>query len=90
MTYQDIRRKTKEVKIGSIAIGAHHPVAIQSMTNADPHDFEGLLKQIQGLESVGCEIVRITVPDMEAVGAESFCDTTAELAEKIEELIHGK
>ena len=67
MIYNDIRRKTKEVKIGKIAIGGNSPIAIQSMTNTDTHDKEATLKQIQALQNSGCDIIRITVPDIEAV-----------------------
>ena len=66
MKYNDIRRKTKEVKIGNIAIGGNNPIAIQSMTNTDTHDKEGTLRQIKALETAGCDIVRITVPDIDA------------------------
>ena len=66
MDYQNIRRKTKEIKIGSMSIGASSRIAIQSMTNTDTHDKEATLRQIRSLESVGCDIVRITVPDLSA------------------------
>ena len=66
MDYQNIRRKTKEIKIGSVSIGASSRIAIQSMTNTDTHDKEATLRQIRSLESVGCDIVRITVPDLSA------------------------
>ena len=66
MRYNDVRRKTREVKIGSIAVGGENPIAIQSMTNTDTHDMEATLRQIQGLCAAGCDIVRITVPDIEA------------------------
>lgn len=66
MDYQNIRRKTKEIKIGSVFIGASSRIAIQSMTNTDTHDKEATLRQIRSLESAGCDIVRITVPDLSA------------------------
>ena len=66
MIYNDIRRKTKEIKIGNISIGGKAPIAIQSMTNTDTHDREGTLAQIKALEKIGCDIVRITVPDTDA------------------------
>ena len=66
MKYNDIRRKTKEIKIGSIAIGASNPIAIQSMTNTDTHDKAATLAQCLELQRAGCDIVRITVPDKEA------------------------
>ena len=66
MNYHQIRRKTKEITIGTKAIGGTTPIAIQSMTNTDTHDKEGTLAQIRALEAAGCDIVRITVPDVEA------------------------
>ncbi len=72
MIYNDVRRKTKEIKIGGIAIGGANPIAIQSMTNTDTHDKAATLSQITALESLGCDIVRITVPDLEAAQTISF------------------
>ena len=72
MIYNEVRRKTKRIEIGNIAIGDSSPIAIQSMTNTDTHDKEATLSQILSLESCGCDIVRITVPDIEAVDTISF------------------
>lgn len=72
MIYNDIRRVSKEVRIGNICIGGNNPIAIQSMTNTDTHNKEATLAQIRSLESCGCDIVRITVPDQEAVETISF------------------
>lgn len=72
MIYNDIRRVSKEVSIGNIRIGGNNPIAIQSMTNTDTHNKEATLAQIRSLESCGCDIVRITVPDQEAVETISF------------------
>ena len=72
MIYNDIRRVSKEVSIGNICIGGNNPIAIQSMTNTDTHNKEATLAQIRSLESCGCDIVRITVPDQEAVETISF------------------
>jgi len=66
MNYNQIRRKTKEIQIGGARIGGTAPLAIQSMTNTDTHDAEATLRQIRALEQAGCDIVRITVPDVEA------------------------
>ncbi len=66
MRYNDIRRSTREVKIGRVAIGANNKIAIQSMTNTDTKNKEATLSQIKELASAGCDIVRITVPDVEA------------------------
>ena len=66
MNYNEIRRSTKAVKVGNVYIGGNAPIAIQSMTNTDTHDKEATLRQILALEAAGCDIVRITVPDIEA------------------------
>ena len=64
-----LRMQTKEVKIGSVRIGGAHPVAIQSMTNTKTEDVAATVEQILRLEAAGCEIVRCTVPTMEAAKA---------------------
>ena len=72
MIYNTIRRKSKRISIGKIAIGDRSPIAIQSMTNTDTHDKNATLAQITSLEKAGCDIVRITVPDLEAVNTIPF------------------
>ena len=67
MNYNTLRRKSREVKIGDTFIGGNNRIAIQSMTNTDTHDMEATLAQVKRLEARGCDIVRITVPDVEAV-----------------------
>lgn len=59
------RDKTRKVKIGNLYIGGGEPIAVQSMTNTDSHDVEATVSQIKRLEDEGCEIVRISVPDVE-------------------------
>ena len=66
MDYNAVRRKTKEIKIGNISIGGENKIAIQSMTNTDTADSASTIEQIKALADVGCDIVRITVPDMES------------------------
>ena len=66
MNYQQIRRKTRPVCVGNVRIGGDAPIAIQSMTNTDPHDAAATAAQILRLQDAGCDIVRITVPDTEA------------------------
>lgn len=66
MKYNDIRRRTREIRIASKTVGGSAPIAIQSMTNTDTHDKEATYRQIRALENAGCDIVRITVPDVEA------------------------
>ncbi len=67
MSYRD---HTREVRIGDRVIGGGHPIAVQSMTNTKTENFGETIAQILRLEEVGCEIIRSTVPTMEA--AEAF------------------
>ncbi len=67
MDYNSIRRKTRKIRVGNIFIGGDAPIAIQSMTNTDTHDKKATLEQVLSLESRGCDVVRITVPDIDAV-----------------------
>lgn len=62
-----MRRKSREVKIGNIFIGGDNSIAIQSMLNTDPHDIKTSIEQTLRLKEAGCDIVRLTIPDMEAV-----------------------
>ncbi|MBD5458736.1 MAG: flavodoxin-dependent (E)-4-hydroxy-3-methylbut-2-enyl-diphosphate synthase [Lachnospiraceae bacterium] len=64
------REQTKAVKIGDRVIGGGNPILIQSMTNTKTEDVEATVAQILRLEQAGCEIIRATVPTMEA--AEAF------------------
>jgi len=63
------RRKTRPVKIGGVTIGGGAPIVVQSMTKTDTRDVKATLSQIKRLEEAGCEIVRLAVPDMDAVQA---------------------
>ncbi|MBS5926456.1 MAG: flavodoxin-dependent (E)-4-hydroxy-3-methylbut-2-enyl-diphosphate synthase [Clostridium sp.] len=63
------RKLTRKVKVGKVYVGGDAPVTIQSMTNTDTRDVEATLKQIRELYNAGCEIIRCTVPDMEAAEA---------------------
>ncbi|MBE6536972.1 MAG: flavodoxin-dependent (E)-4-hydroxy-3-methylbut-2-enyl-diphosphate synthase [Ruminococcaceae bacterium] len=66
MNYNEIRRKSHKIHVGNVAIGGDAPVSIQSMTNTDTHDVESTYAQIKRLEAAGCDIVRLTAPDIEA------------------------
>ncbi len=58
-----MRKITKEIKIGSVRIGAGNSVAVQSMTNTDTKDVPATLEQIKALHKHGCDIVRCAVYD---------------------------
>ncbi len=63
------REHTKVIQIGDRKIGGGNPVLIQSMTNTHTEDVEATVAQILRLEAAGCEIIRCTVPTMEAAKA---------------------
>ncbi|MGL5756976.1 MAG: flavodoxin-dependent (E)-4-hydroxy-3-methylbut-2-enyl-diphosphate synthase [Paraclostridium sp.] len=60
------RRISREVSVGNVKIGGENPISIQSMTNTDTRDAKATIQQIKKLEEVGCDVVRVAVPDMEA------------------------
>ncbi|KZY80503.1 4-hydroxy-3-methylbut-2-en-1-yl diphosphate synthase [Oleiphilus sp. HI0068] len=64
------RRKSKKIWVGDVAVGGDAPVAVQSMTNTETCDVEATVAQIKALQDAGADIVRVSVPSMEA--AEAF------------------
>jgi len=67
MNYNEIRGKTRKIKVGNTFVGGDAPVSVQSMTNTPTEDFESTYAQIKRLEAAGCDIVRVTVPSLAAV-----------------------
>jgi (E)-4-hydroxy-3-methylbut-2-enyl-diphosphate synthase len=61
-----VRRRTRQIKVGGVAIGGESPISVQSMTNTDTRDVPRTVAQIHRLEAAGCDIVRVAVPDREA------------------------
>lgn len=61
------RRQSRRIQLGSVAIGGGAPIVVQSMTNTDTRDWRATAAQIERLQAVGCELVRVAVPDQEAV-----------------------
>jgi len=59
----------REVTVGGVKIGGNNPISIQSMTNTDTRNVEETVSQIRRLETAGCQIIRVAVPDMEAAKA---------------------
>ena len=64
-----MRRISDKVICGGVVIGGGSPVVIQSMTNTDTRDVEATVGQICRLQEAGCEIVRVSVPDLQAADA---------------------
>ena len=60
------RKKTRQIHIGSVAIGGGAPISVQSMTNTKTTDTEATVQQIKALTAAGCDIVRLAVPAMAA------------------------
>ena len=61
--------KTRQISVGGVRIGGGAPVVIQSMLNTKTTDVEGSLKQIKALQTAGCQIARLAVPNMESTVA---------------------
>ncbi len=63
------RKKTRQIQVGNMKIGGDAPIVVQSMTTTDTHQIDATLAQIHDLERVGCEIVRLAVPDQRSADA---------------------
>ena len=64
------RRRTRKIMVGSVPVGGDAPISVQSMTNTETCDVEDTIAQIDRLAAVGADIVRVSVPSMDA--AEAF------------------
>ncbi|MTI67474.1 MAG: flavodoxin-dependent (E)-4-hydroxy-3-methylbut-2-enyl-diphosphate synthase [Firmicutes bacterium] len=64
-----MRRETKNFYYGKVGIGSKYPVSVQSMTNTKTENINETIAQIKKLEDVGCDIVRVAVPNMKAAKA---------------------
>ena len=67
---QIVRRKSRQLRVGNVLIGGEAPISVQSMTSTDTLDTEATLKQVNALYEAGADIVRVTVPSLNA--CESF------------------
>jgi (E)-4-hydroxy-3-methylbut-2-enyl-diphosphate synthase len=65
-----VRRKSRQIHVGKVPVGGDAPISVQSMTNTDTLDVAATVAQIRQLEAAGADIVRVSVPDMDA--AEAF------------------
>jgi len=61
------RKKTKEIRVGTVRIGGGNPIIVQSMLKSRLENIQAVKNEIKDLEEHGCEIIRIAVPDSEAV-----------------------
>ena len=60
------RKQTRSLKVGSLPLGGGAPVSVQTMGNADPHDAAACLRQLLSCAARGCDLFRLTVPDLDA------------------------
>jgi (E)-4-hydroxy-3-methylbut-2-enyl-diphosphate synthase len=68
--YRDIqRRPSRQIRVGSVAVGGDAPISVQSMTNTATTDIAGTIDQIRRLEAAGIDIVRVSCPDEESTAA---------------------
>ncbi len=64
------RRQTRQIRVGNVLVGGDAPISVQSMTNTETCDVAATVAQIQKMEQAGVDLVRVSVPSMEA--AEAF------------------
>jgi (E)-4-hydroxy-3-methylbut-2-enyl-diphosphate synthase len=76
--FRTVRRLSREVRIGGVGVGGTHPLRVQSMTTSDTQDVAATVRQSIALAEVGCEIVRVTAPNVAA--ARCLRDIRAQLS----------
>ncbi len=64
------RRVSRQIMVGNVAVGGDAPISVQSMTNTETTDVSATVAQIERIQSAGADIVRVSVPSMDA--AEAF------------------
>ena len=64
------RRVSRKIFVGNVAVGGDAPITVQSMTNTDTCDVDSTVSQILSLEKAGADLVRVSIPTMDA--AEAF------------------
>ena len=64
------RRKSRQIMVGNVPVGGDAPISVQSMTNTETTDVEATVAQINAIQEAGADIVRVSVPTMDA--AEAF------------------
>ncbi len=68
--YRDIsRRKSRQIRVGSVLVGGDAPISVQTMTNTLTADAAATIEQIRLIEAAGCDIVRVSCPDEESTAA---------------------
>ncbi len=58
-----MRRKTRQLMLGRLPVGGGAPISVQTMTKTDTRDAGATVAQIRELEQLGCDVIRVAVPD---------------------------
>jgi (E)-4-hydroxy-3-methylbut-2-enyl-diphosphate synthase len=80
------RRPTRKIYVGDVPVGGDAPISVQSMTNTETCDVAATVAQVQAIQDAGADIVRISVPSMDA--AEAFRDIRAQVSVPLVADIH--
>jgi (E)-4-hydroxy-3-methylbut-2-enyl-diphosphate synthase len=64
-----VRKMTRTVYVGEVPVGGGSPIVVESMTKTDTRDVRATVSEIKRLEKIGCDLVRVAVPDYEAAEA---------------------
>lgn len=64
-----LRHKTRQINVGDVAVGGAAQISVQTMTKTDTRDVKATVAQIRELEKLGCDIVRVAIPDLQAAKA---------------------
>lgn len=59
-------RRTRAIRTGSLSVGGGAPVSVQTMATVSPHDADALVRQVESCAALGCDVMRLTVPDLAA------------------------
>src|SRR5699024_8797512 len=73
------RRESLQIKVGNVAIGGDAPIAVQSMTNTRTTDVDATVNQIEALKRAGADLVRVSIPTMDAAEAFKYIRQRVEL-----------
>lgn len=71
------RRRSRQIWVGDVAVGGDAPISVQSMTNTETCDVQATVAQVRAIADAGADIVRVSVPSMEA--AEAFREIRAQV-----------
>ncbi len=81
-----VRRPTRQIFVGDVAVGGDAPISVQSMTNTETCDVAATVAQVRAIQEAGADIVRVSVPSMDA--AEAFREIRAQVSVPLVADIH--